>query len=145
MRAQERLATIGRTAAVLAHEFGHALNGTSMAIDILRQELADDKEPSQDVIFSLRAVSNEINRLVSLVHNFRSIARPQHIELKPTDLAGLAKEVMALEGSSYVSQAINVTLDCPSDLPRITAHSERKTRGLLAIALREKNRGKSHD
>jgi signal transduction histidine kinase len=133
MRAHERLATIGRTAAVLAHEIGNALNGMAMAVHLLRQEFPNDKEPSGDVPFSLQALSSEINRLTSLVENYRSVGRPHEIELEPTDLSELVQEVLALEGSSYARRGTEIALDWPSDLPRIMADSGKIKQLLLNL------------
>jgi len=133
LQTQERLAAIGRTAAVLAHEIATPLTGMSLAIQIVKQQLANHAELSEDMVFGLRALSNEISRLTSLAQNFRSIGRPEHIELKPTNLSVIAKEIFALEKSSYADRGIEVALHFPPDLPWLMVDSDKIKQVLLNL------------
>lgn len=134
LRMEERLATIGRTAALLAHEIGNPLAGMAMTIHILKEELSNHEELSGDeILFSVHALSGEINRLASLLQNFRSLAQPQQIELKPTNLCDVAKELLAVERSSYSSHRIQVAVDFPLDLPLIMADQDKLKQVLLNL------------
>jgi signal transduction histidine kinase len=98
LRESERLATMGATAAVLAHEVANPLNGLSTTIQLLQRRLTKLNDPA--VNSSLEDVFSEISRLQSLLDDFRSLARPKQLKLEPTDLSKSPRKFYAPEWAS---------------------------------------------
>ncbi|MEW6754188.1 MAG: histidine kinase dimerization/phospho-acceptor domain-containing protein [Candidatus Latescibacterota bacterium] len=75
----EKLASVGKLAASVAHGIRNPLTSLKMRLFSLRQELGSDPQWDDD----LRVVSEEIARLESVVRNFLEFARPPALRLTP--------------------------------------------------------------
>jgi PAS domain S-box-containing protein len=132
LQESERLAAIGTTAAVFAHEVGNPLNGISTSLQFLQLQLAE-KDPTVQLGSTLELVLKEIYRVGSLLNDFRSLARPQNIDLRPTSMPGLVEELLTTQEAEYTSRGIVVEQDFPPDLPMVMADSRRLKQALLNL------------
>jgi len=95
-RAQENewLASLGTASAMFAHEIANPLDGISSSLQLLESEL--NRKPDTDI--RLRRIldisTEEIERLGSLVNEFRILARPQVVNLRPATLVDLVNDVL---------------------------------------------------
>lgn len=114
---RERLAVLGTTASVFAHEIANPLNGISLSLQLVEKAI---ERKEMDVSFLRGAVRNairEIGRLGSLLNEFRSFGLPQTLDLQPTDPTRLVEEFLAVELIAYRAAGITVKLEFESDLP----------------------------
>ena len=87
---KERLANLGTTAAVFAHEIANPLNGIATALELAEAEVEATENP---ILYnSVITAHEEIQRLSSLLKEYRSFARPQRLQLAPTDLRQIVQE-----------------------------------------------------
>ena len=128
----DRLAAIGLAAAVLAHEIANELNVVRFAVQLAEEELTRQNE-NDDVISALHEAKNGIDRLGSLLQQFRNLARPQKLRVQPTDLVHEVKELLAVERVRYATQGIHVQLDFPRNLPRLMLDVEKFRQALLNL------------
>jgi signal transduction histidine kinase len=134
LREGERLAALGTSAAKLAHEISNPLNGISTTVQILeRQFLKQTTREDETLVAAMQDIKNEINRLRSLLQEFRSLARPQQLALQPTDLVVVVKESLATEALHYSEQGITVEQESPTELPLVMADSEKLKQVLLNL------------
>jgi PAS domain S-box-containing protein len=134
LRERERLAAMGATAAVLAHEIGNPLNGISTTVQLLERHFARQKEADDGTVLStLEDIRKEISRLGSLLHEFRSLARPQKPNLQPTDLMSLTTEFLAVEEPQYAEGGIRVEVDFSPDLPLVAVDGQKLKQVLLNL------------
>jgi signal transduction histidine kinase len=134
LRASERLATIGATAAKLAHEIGNPLNGMATTVQILERHLAKQGDAVDDLLVSsLQDLGQEIARLHALVRDLRTLARPRPLALQPTDVAAVAEEVLRREAPYYVQRNICVEHVFAAGLPLVMANSDELTQVLLNL------------
>jgi signal transduction histidine kinase len=128
MSESRRLAVMGATAAVLAHEIANPLNGISTTVQVMQRHLSIRREASaQDdfLITNLADLKTEIDRLGALLNDFRSLARAPQLHIFPVDLRTLVAEVMKMFSSEADQFRILMTQDLPAELPLINADSER--------------------
>jgi two-component system, NtrC family, sensor histidine kinase PilS len=85
----ERLASIGRLAAGIAHEIRNPLASISGSVEMLRQGPAAEGETQQLVDIAVR----EVDRLNRLITELLDYARPHAEERHPIDLAEMANEI----------------------------------------------------
>ncbi len=85
----ERLATVGKFAAGLAHEVRNPLASMCASIDVPKGAL-QPPEPMQRL---MNNVVKEAERLNQLITDFLSLARPRQLSLKPTQLSDLVQDV----------------------------------------------------
>ncbi|MGH7834557.1 MAG: ATP-binding protein [Candidatus Binatia bacterium] len=131
LRESERLATMGATAAVFAHEVANPLNGLSTTIQLLQRRLMKLNDPS--VNSSVEDVFSEINRLQSLLTDFRSLSRPKQLKLEPTDLLKLVREVLSTGVAAQDHPKIRVLEEFEPDLPLVPANAEKLKQVLLNL------------
>jgi two-component system, NtrC family, sensor histidine kinase PilS len=92
MRQADRLATLGRMAANIAHEIRNPLASLTGAIEVLTSPLtADDARERLSQI-----VARESERLNHIIKNFLEYARPAPLSITTFDVAAAAEEVMLL-------------------------------------------------
>jgi signal transduction histidine kinase len=121
----ERLARVGKMAAVFAHEVANPLTGLSASLEFAQNDL---QKPNVDVCTlraTLQTAMQEVDRLVSLLSEFRSLALPQSLDLKLTDLQEIIKEILASEKIAYRAAGITVKTDFESSLPLIRIDSAK--------------------
>ncbi len=132
LRESERLAAMGATAAVFAHEIGNPLNAISTSLQLLQHQLAKQTHDTW-IDENLNTVLQEIFRLGTLLADFRSLARPPQLDLSPVNLAQLTAELLALNEAEYAQRHIVLEQDFAPDLPDIMADSARLKQALLNL------------
>ncbi len=134
LRQSELLATIGLTAAKLAHEISNPLNGMYTTTQLLEQVLKDHKISNDDFIPStVKDLKKEIERLRNLLYEFRILSKPMTFEFELSHVAEIAREVEALEAARYAQQGIAIEINFPSDLPSAKLDREKIKQALLNL------------
>ena len=118
LRETERLAAVGATSAMFAHEVGNPLNGISTTVQMIERDLMRSRNGVTPVVFSaLDDIKSEITRLGALLHEFRYLARPQRLQLRKVRLDGLIGDALAAE--TYREKGIQLQVEIPADLPEL--------------------------
>jgi sensor domain CHASE-containing protein len=134
LREGERLAALGTSSAKLAHEISNPLNGISTTVQILERQFLKQKDTLDDtLVAAVHDIKNEINRLRSLLQEFRSLSRPLQLTLQPTDLVATVKESLATAALHYTEQGVHVEQDLPDALPPVMADSEKLKQVILNL------------
>jgi signal transduction histidine kinase len=111
-RAQEaeRLAVLGRIAAGLAHEIRNPLGSITGSIEMLRESPALSEEDQRlcDI------VQREARRLNDLVGDMVDLSKPRPPRAEATDVAALAREVVALATNASRGSDIDVRYHGPA-------------------------------
>lgn len=120
----ERLAAVGTLAAGLAHEVRNPLNSAALQLEVLERRLS--KGATLEATLPVAGlISEEIRRLERLVTDFLSFARPRPLELQPTMLEDLCREVVTFGAPEATAAGVTVTLEVAPDLPALQADPER--------------------
>jgi PAS domain S-box-containing protein len=125
---KERLAAVGETAAVFAHEVGNPLNAMALNVHLLRRRLGSDANPS-----GLDGIEREVGRLSALLGDFRSLARRDQLELQPLDLGSLVADLLASERERHEHAQLTVQAEIASDLPPIHGDASKLRQVLLNL------------
>ena len=129
----ERLATLGTTAAVFAHEVANPLNGISGSLQIV-SELLDDSDYQNPVLRETIAAANqEIQRLTSLLGDYRSLARPQILNLRASSLRQLVEQVLGGNIRNYQDLGVSVSVDFDPNLPLVPVDQEKIKQVILNL------------
>ena len=132
LRERDRLAILGTTAAVFAHEIGNPLNGLSTSLQILSQMLRGSNHDPL-LLETLDLSRQELQRLTSLLHDYRAFARPQSVDVQPTNLRQVFDEVLAPAVSHYSQQGIKLELEFDQDLPLVPIDREKIKQVILNL------------
>jgi PAS domain S-box-containing protein len=128
---RERLAAIGETAAVLAHEIGNPLTAMVFQLYMLERDLIET--PERKFISIVKDISAEVLRLKNLLKDFSQLSRRETYDLKPSSLAILAHDILAMEAPNYASKRIRVELKFERDLPVVLADHSKLKQALLNL------------
>jgi len=111
----EKLATIGRFAAGVAHEIGNPLSAIGTYVDVLAGRGTD-----AEVCASLR---REIDRIDRIVRGMLAYARPEDERVGPVDLVPLVRGVRDLLGRQGALTELDVTLQCDAEVPLVRGNA----------------------
>jgi PAS domain S-box-containing protein len=115
----EQLALVGTMAAVFAHEVANPLSGLSASLRFVESDL---EQKNFDVPFlraTVQGAMREVDRLISLLNEFRSLALPQSLDLKLTDLQEIIEETLASEKLAHGTDGIAIKTNFENSLPLI--------------------------
>lgn len=88
----ERLATVGKFAAGLAHEVRNPLASMCASIDVLSASMS----PPENLQRLMNNVTKEADRLNMLISDFLSFAKPRQLELKEAQLTSIVQGVVEM-------------------------------------------------
>ena len=94
----ERLAAIGKVAAIIAHEIRNPLASLSGSIQMLNEDLSGIIDDHSRKLF--RITMREADRLNNIITDFLDYSSPQNLTLTQVDIEELINEVMTLLKSS---------------------------------------------
>jgi two-component system sensor histidine kinase HydH len=109
----ERLAVLGRIAAALAHEIRNPLGSITGSIEMLRESSALTSEDRRlcDI------VQREARRLNDLVGDMLDLSKPRPPNAQATDVAALARDVVALASNAARGSDVVVRYEGPDERP----------------------------
>jgi two-component system sensor histidine kinase PilS (NtrC family) len=113
VRQADRLATIGRLSANIAHEIRNPLASLSGAIEALARELPADS--GRDRLVEI--VLSESDRLNRIIRDFLEYARPAPLTTNPVNLAELLEEVVLLIEHRALPAGLKVVREFDDALP----------------------------
>lgn len=105
---------------VFTHEVANSLHLICSLLGVMGECLKKNGHVDQPVGNSLRLMTQEMNRLVLLLEDFRS-SRLFSVYLEPTSVAGVIEDCLALESAKTVQSGIRIERDIASNLPRVLA------------------------
>jgi PAS domain S-box-containing protein len=133
LRESERLAMLGTTAAVFAHEIGNPLNGLSTSLQVVTDLIKSSDNHDPLVTETIDIAHRELRRLTSLLQDYRSFARPQRVNIQPINLKQIVDEVLAPVAKHYQDLGINLKFDFNGGLPLVSVDREKMKQVILNL------------
>ena len=127
----EKLASIGRFAAGVAHEVGNPLGAILGYTSILQKE-GLDREESKDY---LKRIVKEIERINRIVRELLDFARPSKFEIKDVEINKVIESALSLLSYQNNFKNIETKLDLQSDLPAIKGDEFQLSQVFINIIL----------
>ena len=134
----EKMVSIGKMAAVLAHEINNPLSGILTYAKLLRKYLdhADNgNDRRQEICDSLDLIASESRRCGDLVKNLLTFSRTTPMNLQPTNLNSVIDQALRLIQHQLELSAIHVEEHLDSDLPLIDCDGAQIEQVLLALLM----------
>ena len=116
MRTQDKMSSLGRVAAGIAHEIRNPLSGINIYIDTLEKLLVKpgEDEKVDKIIAQLKSASNKIENVIRRVYDF---ARPTEPCFVLTDINQPVTEAIALAATILRKKGVQVETDLDPALP----------------------------
>jgi two-component system, NtrC family, sensor kinase len=127
----EKLASIGRFAAGVAHEVGNPLGAILGYTSILKKE-GIDREESKDY---LKRIEREIERINKIVRGLLDFARPSKLEIREVEINKIIESTLSLLSYQKTFKNIQTQLDLQTDLPLIKGDESQLSQVLINIIL----------
>jgi len=106
----EKLASMGRMMASIAHEIRNPLGIIQSSAELLFKKAASDSSPTSRLS---KAIFDESQRLSRTVNDFLDYARPKDPDLRPVDLAELLRQGLTFLDPELKSKRIEVADELP--------------------------------
>ncbi len=136
MRRADKLASLGRLAAGIAHEIKNPLSAMSINLQLLEEEVSSPSPSSRERLLSyLNIVEAETKRLEGIVQNFLLFAKPPHLELSRVNINQALDKVLALINREAGEEGIKITREYCRDLPPVWGDGEQLSQAFLNIVI----------
>ena len=129
----EKLATVGRLAAGLAHEVGNPLGAVEGYVALARTRLPSDPHP--DLVDALDRIDAAAQRIDRIVRDLLDFARPTPPLLAPVDLSAAVDASLRLARVQARFKHVDVDLELSPGLPLVLADEHHLSQVMLNLLL----------
>ena len=117
----EKLATVGRLAAGIAHEIGNPVGIVLGFLELLRRnDLREDER--QDLISRM---GSEVQRIHQILRQLLDLTRPASVERRPTAVNDVIRETLAVLDHQLTQQGVEVGLDLSAQPDVVYANGDQ--------------------
>ena len=129
----EKLATVGRLAAGLAHEVGNPLGAISGYVEIARARLPSGAPP--ELAESLERIASAAARIDRTVRDLLDFARPVPLTLRPVRLGAAVEAALRLARVQSRFRGVEVAVEGVDGLPPVLADEHHLAQVFLNLFL----------
>ena len=127
----EKLASVGRLAAGIAHEIGNPIGILLGYIHMLKDKNTDEKERAD----YLERMEKETERVNTIVRDFLDYSRPGRQNIRGLDINTIIKEAISLVSCQKDFKKITPAFELADDLPLLYADEKEVQQLIINLAL----------
>src|SRR5271165_3929709 len=134
----EKMASIGKMAAVVAHEVNNPLSGILTYAKLLRKWVASGQAQSEkrdESIECLDLIAAESRRCGDLIKNLLSLSRTAPLNIQSTDLHAVIDRCLLLVRHQLKLNQIELQVKLAGDLPRVPCDPAQMEQVVLALIM----------
>src|SRR5690606_34371533 len=130
--AAEKLASLGRLSAGVAHEIGNPLSAIKGYAEVMMR--APDMDDKRRAAF-LRDLLDEVGRIDRIIRTLLDYSRPKSVSLRPLDVNEAASKTADLVNSRGVLKNVGLRLDLAPGIPPIEADPNQLSQVIINLIL----------
>ncbi len=128
----ERMAAVGKTASVMAHEIRNPLNSISLNLDMLKERL--EREGRYGVVEDqVRIIEREVNRLSNITGEYLKFGRISQSVMDSCDITALVRELLEFMKGELAKNAVEVVTRLPDRPVMVTLDAQRMRQALMNL------------
>jgi signal transduction histidine kinase len=128
----ERLSSMGRLAANIAHEINNPLQAVRTCLELTLEEMKLDQPVDGE---NVEIAHREIKRVIQILRRLMNLQRPSGEEKTPLDINNVVQEVLALMAKQLLRAGVTVGTELDPDLPPVLGHGNQLEQVFLNLAL----------
>jgi signal transduction histidine kinase len=129
LAAAEKLASVGKLAATVAHEIRNPLTAIKMWLFSIRKANVGNADLGR----KLGIISEEISRLESIIRNFLEFSRPMDLKCRPQEVGVVIGETLELLAPRLKEAKIHAVSNPHGGLPAVMADADKLKQVLLNL------------
>jgi signal transduction histidine kinase len=126
----ERLAAVGKMAAVITHEVRNPLSSIGLNAELLEEEVA---HVSPEAVALSRAVQKEVDRLTAITEEYLRFARLPRPRLEREQVNSIVAGVVEFQREDLLSRGVRVEAQLAEALPPVDADEAQLRQALLNL------------
>lgn len=134
----ERMASIGKLAAIVAHEINNPLAGILTYAKLLRKNISEDNLASVDWKKArqyLEVIASESARCGEIVKNLLQFARQTSVNLQQNDVNELTRQSLRLVQHKIDLMNLETRLELEEKLPAVVSDAQQLQQALVALLI----------
>lgn len=131
----ERMASIGKLAAVVAHEINNPLAGILTYAKLLKKRASKEPAANPEHIEMLELIESESRRCGEIVRNLMTFGRPSSMNYEPADLNSVIDRCVRLVNHQLELKNIELQLNLTPNLGAIRCDPAQIEQVLLALVM----------
>ena len=138
----EKMASIGKMAAVVAHEVNNPLSGILTYAKLLRKWVGTgtiEHEKREEAMECLELIASESRRCGDLIKNLLTLSRTAPMNVQSTDLHTVIDRCLLLVRPQLEQGGVEVQLKLAEDLPRVPCDPAQIEQVLLILIMNAKD------
>jgi two-component system, NtrC family, sensor kinase len=128
----ERLAAVGKMAAVITHEVRNPLSSIGLNAELLEEDLRGSHASSEAIALSQK-IQREVDRLTSITEEYLRFARLPRPRLEKEQVNDIVVGVVEFQRDDLETRGVTVTTQLASGLPLVAADEAQLRQALLNL------------
>jgi len=134
----EKMVSLGRLAAIVAHEINNPLAGILVSVKLVRRRLGrivEDETERAKTDETLAMIERETARSGDIVRNLLTFSRQRELAMGPEDLGEILERALRLVQHQVDLQGVSARLEIEDDLPKIDCDANQIQQACLAVMI----------
>ena len=127
----EKLASVGRLSAGIAHEIGNPIGIVSGYLELLKQRDISDEDRDEYII----RTETEINRINAIIRQLLDFSRPSNGVLQVVNVHEIIDEVAEISNTQPLMSNISLKLNLEAEKDTVRAHSDQLRQVFLNLMI----------
>lgn len=128
----ERLSSMGRLAANIAHEINNPLQAVRTCLELTLEEMELDQPVDGE---NVEIAHREIKRVIQILRRLMNLQRPSGEEKTSLEVNSVLQEVLALMTKQLLHAGVSLKTELDPNLPPVLGHSNQLGQVFLNLAL----------
>ncbi len=134
----ERMASIGKLAAIVAHEINNPLSGILTTAKLLLKKMGDHGLSPEDLANArqyLEMIASESARCGEIVKNLLQFVRPSRAHFQPHDVNELIRQSLRLIQHKIELMSLQTEVQLDPDVPPVVCDGQQMRQALVALLI----------